>query len=150
MLSPAELNFYRVLQTAVSDWAIIFTKIRLGDLFYPKAGNRGENTSYRNKIQLKHVDFLLCDPQTLKPMMAIELDDTTHQQKKRRERNEFVDGVFDAAGLPLLHVPVKIGYRIAELNALLQEKAGQASVVVEKEEGRGETPFPSVPNAHPL
>ena len=30
-LSPAELNFYRVLQTAVSDWAVILTKINLAD-----------------------------------------------------------------------------------------------------------------------
>lgn len=26
-LSPAELNFYRVLQTAVTEWDIIFTKV---------------------------------------------------------------------------------------------------------------------------
>ena len=42
-LSPAELNFYRVLQTAVSDWATIFVKVSLGDLFYAQTGEFGQN-----------------------------------------------------------------------------------------------------------
>jgi hypothetical protein len=57
-LSPAELNFYRVLQTITADWAIVFTKVGLGDLFYPQTGDYGQNISYRNKIDRKHVDFL--------------------------------------------------------------------------------------------
>ena len=38
-LSPAELNFYRVLRTAVGDWAVICPKVSLGDLFYAKSGD---------------------------------------------------------------------------------------------------------------
>ena len=49
-LSPAELNFYRVLQTAVADWEIVFTKVSLGDLFFAQAGDWGQTRSYRNKI----------------------------------------------------------------------------------------------------
>ncbi|HFQ94723.1 MAG TPA: DUF2726 domain-containing protein, partial [Anaerolineae bacterium] len=69
-LSPAELNFYRALVTAVSDWAIIFTKVSLGDLFFAQTGDRGQNQAYRNKIDRKHVDFLLCDPQTVRPILG--------------------------------------------------------------------------------
>ena len=89
-LSPAELNFYRVLQTAVSDWAIIFIKVSLGDLFYAQTGDWKKNQGYRNKIDRKHVDFLLCDPQTVKPILGIELDDKSHQREDRKKRDEFV------------------------------------------------------------
>jgi len=89
-LSPAELNFYRVLQTAVSDWAIIFTKVSLGDLFFAQTGDRYQNQGYRNKIDRKHVDFLLCDPQTIKPILGIELDDKSHQKPDRQARDLYV------------------------------------------------------------
>jgi hypothetical protein len=37
------LNVYRVLQTAVSDWALICPKPNLGDLFFAGAGERRKN-----------------------------------------------------------------------------------------------------------
>ena len=36
-------------------------KVSLGDLFYPKTGRRTDNQAYRNKINRKHIDFLLCE-----------------------------------------------------------------------------------------
>jgi hypothetical protein len=123
-LSPAELNFYRVLQTAVSDWATIFIKVSLGDLFYTQTGDYGKNQAYRNKIDRKHVDFLLCHPQTIRPILGIELDDKSHQRLDRQKRDQLIDGVFAAAELPLVHIPVKYGYPTEKLNAYLQQTAG--------------------------
>lgn len=133
-LSPAELNFYRVLQTAVSDWAIVFTKINLGDLFFASTGDFSQNRVYRNKIDRKHVDFLLCDPQTVKPILGIELDDKSHQQKERQERDVFVDAVFVVADLPLARVKVRQGYPTEKLNLYLRKIAGlgEASSIVEE------------------
>lgn len=72
-----------------------------------------------HKIDRKHVDFLLCDPVTMRPMVGIELDDNSHQRPDRQERDAFVDQAFQAAGLPLLHVAVKRAYVVTELEALL-------------------------------
>ena len=96
-LSPAELNFYRVLVSVTADWAALFSKVNLGDLFYAKSGEHGQNQAYRNKIARKHVDFLLCDRESLRPLLAIELDDSSHNRPDRQARDEFVDGVFAAA-----------------------------------------------------
>jgi hypothetical protein len=123
-LSPAELNFYRVLQTITADWAIVFTKVGLGDLFYPQTGDYGQNISYRNKIDRKHVDFLLCDPGSVRPKLGIELDDSSHQRADRKERDLFVDAVFKVAGLPLARIPVRQSYPTEQLKMMLQEKAG--------------------------
>lgn len=123
-LTPAELTFYRVLQSAASGWATILCKVSLGDLFYTNTGDYGQNQAYRNKIDRKHVDFVLCDPQTMRPLLAIELDDKSHQRPDRQKRDTFVDGVFDAANLPLLHVPVRQTYPLEPLKQILQQKAG--------------------------
>lgn len=123
-LSPAELNFYRALQTAVADWATVFTKVNLGDLFYANTGDQGQNQAYRNRISRKHLDFLLCDPDTLRPLLGIELDDSSHNRPDRQQRDQFVDGVFAAAGLPLVHVRVSHSYSPNRLRAFLRRKAG--------------------------
>lgn len=126
-LSPAELNFYRVLHTAVADWAVIAPKVRLGDLFYAQTGSSTQNRIYRNKINAKHVDFLLCDPHGLHPILAIELDDKSHERPERQQRDRFVDSVFAAAGLPLVHIPVRPGYPVARLAQDLRRQAGMGN-----------------------
>lgn len=115
--SPAELNFFFNLKFVVGDSAQIFSKVKLSDLFYAKAGDYGKNRSYTNRIDRKHVDFLLCDPKTLKPILGIELDDKSHQRADRQERDDFVNHVFEAAKLPLMHISVQRGYSQSELKS---------------------------------
>ncbi|HHY55823.1 MAG TPA: DUF2726 domain-containing protein [Chloroflexi bacterium] len=119
-LSPAELNFYRVLVSVVSPETIIFTKVSLGDLFYAKTQDASAWRIYTNKIDRKHVDFLLCNAQTMQPRAGIELDDRSHLRTDRQYRDEFVNRVFEAAGLPLLRIPVQRGYAPNELRSLME------------------------------
>jgi predicted RNA-binding Zn-ribbon protein involved in translation (DUF1610 family) len=114
-ISPAELNFFFNLKSALEDSVQIFSKVKLSDLFYAKTGDFGKNRSYTNKIDRKHIDFLLCDPKTLKPLLGIELDDKSHQRADRQERDDFVNRVFEAAKLPLMHISVQRGYSQSEL-----------------------------------
>lgn len=111
-LSPAEFSFYKVLASAVGGQAVVCCKVRLADLFF---AHGDQKRGKQNKIDRKHVDFLLCDPTTMKPRCGVELDDSSHQRKKAQDRDELVDGVFTAAGLPLVRVPVRSAYSVTEL-----------------------------------
>lgn len=117
-LSAAEFSFYRVLASAVGDKAVVCPKVNLADVFFVVRPN--ENHGYRNKIDRKHVDFLLCDPATMKPFCGIELDDSSHARRDRQDRDEFVDQVFQVAGLPLVRVPAKGAYSPTALLAMLE------------------------------
>lgn len=114
-LSPAELSFYGVLRTVVGTKAALSAKVALGDIFWVKHDDPSRFRTYTNKIDRKHVDFLVCEPTTMRPLVAIELDDKSHQRKDRQDRDAYVDQVFQAAGLPLLHVKAQRGYVAAEL-----------------------------------
>jgi hypothetical protein len=116
-LSVTESSFYRVLLAVVGSRATICPKVGLRDVFYVIRPN--ENATYMNKIKQKHLDFLLCDPKTMKPFLAIELDDASHAAPERIERDEFVDRVFKTAKLPLLHVPAQANYSLRMLSELL-------------------------------
>ena len=73
-----------------------------------------------HRINRKHVDFVLCDPASLQPRCAIELDDASHQRPDRAERDAFVEAVFAGARLPLLRLPARRAYAAQELTARLQ------------------------------
>lgn len=118
-ISAAELNFFFNLKAVVGDSTQIFSKVKLSDLFYAKTGDFGKNRTYTNKIDRKHVDFLLCDSKTLKPILGIELDDKSHQRADRQERDDFVNHVFEAAKLPLMHISVQRSYSQSELKSKL-------------------------------
>jgi hypothetical protein len=108
LLKPSELAFYRALGAVVGNRALVCPKVRLGDVFY--VIDFKENLPHYFNIAKKHVDFLLCNPQTIKPIVGIELDDEGHEQRDRKERDRFVKKVFEAAGLPLEHIPVQSKY----------------------------------------
>lgn len=126
-LSPAELSFFDVLRAVVGNRAMICTKVNLGDVFWVKQGDPSKFRIYTNKIDRKHVDFLLCQPATMHPLLGIELDDKSHQRQDRQERDAFVNGVFKAARLPLLHIPAKRGYVVTELAVLIAPYLGTPS-----------------------
>lgn len=122
-LSPSEKSFYLVLKKLLGEHLTICSKVSLGDLFFVVRPN--ENRSAHNRINRKHVDFLICDPRKMVPLFAVELDDRSHERADRVERDEFVDGVFEAAGLPLLHIAVRASYSTTELAQLVRKALAQ-------------------------
>lgn len=149
-LSSTELSFYHVLRTAVDERAVICPKVSLGDLFFTKSGDYRINTSYNNRIARKHVDFLLCDCQSMEPLVGIELDDSSHGRAARHRRDDFVDRVFAAAGLPLYRQRAQLNYDTRDLVSALQsvlskaqQSAGQGSA------GPSPVPAPDMGEARP-
>jgi len=123
-LSPAEFSFYKVLLSLVGARLTIQSKVRLADVFFVARPN--ENAGFFSRIAQKHLDFLVCDSVTMKPLFGIELDDSSHKRNDRQERDEFVENVCQVAGLPLLRVPVQQEYNSREIAAqiapLLKDK----------------------------
>jgi hypothetical protein len=114
LFSPAERSFLGVLEPNLPPGVRVFGKVRLEDILGVKAGlERGERQAARNRINRKHVDFLLVRSTDLAPVAGIELDDSSHEEEDRQQRDDFVDSVFASAGLPLLHIP----YNPADLRA---------------------------------
>ena len=79
---------------------LVCPRVALGDLFFANTGDARQNRICLNRIDRKQVDFLLGEPKTLRPKVAIELDDRSHEREDRQKRDPFVDRVFAAANLP--------------------------------------------------
>ena len=74
--------------------------------------------AWLNKIDKKHVDFLICD-KSLKPIRVIELDDRTHNLPGRIERDKFVDEIFESVSIPIEHIKVESSYNLDYLKSSL-------------------------------
>lgn len=118
LLTPAERSFFGVLGQAIGSDLYIFAKVRLSDLLWLPQGTR-DRQAYLNRIQSKHVDFVLCDSATTEPRLLVELDDSSHQRARRRSRDAFLDEAVRRAGLPILRVPAKRSYALGELRQLI-------------------------------
>lgn len=138
-LSTPELALLRVLQNMVRGHYVICPKVALNDVFYIVRPN--ENVHFFNKFFRKHVDFLLCEPDTLQPAFGIELVKPI-ARNETREADQFMEDLFLSAGLPLVHVPSNDHYSEDDLAELFK-----LSIVKVKNTGslRASTGTDSVP-----
>lgn len=117
-LSTTELALYRVLQRMAGRHYVICPKVALNDIFYIVRPN--ENVHYYNKFFRKHVDFLLCEPVTLRPAIGIELV-RPGGRNEARDVDQFMQELFLNVRLPLVHIPSSERYSQSELEQLLQQ-----------------------------
>lgn len=97
LLTKNEWYEYRKLkQFAEQKNLQVCPKVRLLDLIEPRRGDPKYKTLFY-KIQAKHVDFVICD-QNLYVKAIIELDDNSHNQNDRQERDDFVDTILKDVG----------------------------------------------------
>lgn len=116
LLTNTEKKFYFVLSEILGNDYLIFSKVRIADLVYlPRGINNSDFYHYQNKVQSKHVDFVLCDKENIKPLLVIELDDSSHLRPDRIDRDLLVDRIFENAKLPIKHIGVSQNYNKEDL-----------------------------------
>lgn len=101
LMSRAEHEFFDVLAEAVKAQYYIFPQVHLATILDHKVVGQNWKGAFRH-IDEKSVDFVLCDKAYIKPLLAIELDDRTHDNDKRKERDGVVESILGEAVLPLL------------------------------------------------
>lgn len=116
-LTSPEMALFRVLREMVGRRYLVCPKVALNDIFYVARPN--ENVHFLNKFFRKHVDFLLCDPQTMTPAFGVEIVKPISKIETRAS-DQFMEDLFTSAGLPLVHVPSTNKYEVADVMSLFQ------------------------------
>ena len=98
LLTEREKKFFQTLQPIAAKYNLhVAVKPRVADFIQ----NDGSIYDFY-RISQKHVDFLVCNSD-MEPLLALELDDKTHEQAERKERDQLVDSIYKAAKLTVLH-----------------------------------------------
>jgi hypothetical protein len=113
LLSRGERAFYDVLREAVRGRFAIAIKPRLADVILCPRSRW--HCAAGARVKPRHVDFLLYDHETTAPVLALELDDASHESAGRRERDAFVDEALLVAGVVLVRVKAAASYDAREL-----------------------------------
>lgn len=101
LLTPTEVKSYQVIEPVCRSMGLmLMAQVRIADVINVSAKNKRFWKAF-TKISSKHVDFVVVKPD-FSIVSAIEIDDKSHEKKERRERDVFVNKVFESAGVPLL------------------------------------------------
>jgi hypothetical protein len=141
-LTTTELALFRVLNQMAEGRYLICPKVALNDLFYIVRPN--ENVHFFNKFFRKHVDFLMCDPQTLAPVFGVEILRPI-SKNEAREFDKFMDELFTDAGLPLVHVPSGETYDLSDIVSLFQLAMMKIDATLASREARNADSVPQCP-----
>lgn len=101
ILTKNEYNEYKKLALIAAERGfLICPKVRLLDLIEPRRDKKNFKTLLY-KIQAKHVDFVICD-RNLYVKAVLELDDGSHNNSDRIERDKFVDAILMDVGYKVI------------------------------------------------
>lgn len=121
VLLERQAVLYRSLVSALSTDAVVFAKVRLADFL--KLDNGGNDLKFAIKMDRKFVDFLLCDPQTMKPLAVVEMSSSpTKSDSRSQTKDPFVMQSLRSAKVKLLRIEARSHYAIDELRTLLLDK----------------------------
>lgn len=104
LLTKNEWAFYKSLKPVADELGYsVLAKIRVADLVEVNVKDNKDFMKYYNRINKKHIDFVLAKPDNLQIELLIELDDDSHNSKQQA-RDEFVEALYKQTGYKLLRV----------------------------------------------
>jgi len=101
-MTKSENDFYQRLVRIFGDKYFIFPQVCLATILDEKVNDHKDHWAARNVINRKSVDYLICDKTYINPLVAIELDDWSHDRDNRKERDSLVEKIFIKANMPLV------------------------------------------------
>lgn len=105
--SKREYQFYKQLRDlSETNDCLLMAKVRLADLVEVDSSqiDDADYKKYFWKLSQKHVDFILVNKKTNRVEKIVEIDDASHNQQDRKERDKFVDNVLEKCGYKVYHI----------------------------------------------
>jgi len=101
-MTRSETDFFKILVELAGEDYHVFPQVHLSTILDESKVTGQDWKMARRHINQKSVDYVICDRSTIKPLLAIELDDSSHEAEDRRLRDVEVERIFTEAKLPLV------------------------------------------------
>lgn len=101
LMTSHEHDFFNLLNKMFGDKYFVFPQMQLSSLLDHKVYKQNWKGAL-GRINQKSVDYVICDKIYLNPLVAIELDDWSHDSEDRIERDGLVEAIFEEAQFPLV------------------------------------------------
>ncbi|MCA9353659.1 DUF2726 domain-containing protein [Candidatus Nomurabacteria bacterium] len=119
LITKSEAELFNLLIQEFGNKYYIFPQVHLSSFLDHKI--KGQNWSAAlSHIQRKSVDFLICDKEYITPLVAIELDDKSHEREDRKERDFVVEKILESANIKLVRIKKEDQYNIDKIKSILE------------------------------
>lgn len=126
LFSPVERSFLGLLEKAVQNEYRIINRVKLADVLDVRdSASEKSRRSTLLKLNAKYLDYVLCDPESMKVIAIVDLVNTHNKEGHKAVPDWFVSGALETAGIPYLRIGIKAGYTVTELQMALANKLGK-------------------------
>ncbi|GFD72021.1 DUF2726 domain-containing protein [Alteromonas marina] len=123
LFTPVEHTFLNLIEQAVGREFRIVCRVRLNDLIAVRQSTNKKTASQAlSRASSRQLDFVLVNKQDMSPVMAIDLVHSQGKEGYKTQKDWFVTGALDAAGLPHARIKVKSGYTVDDIRECLENK----------------------------
>lgn len=96
LITDYERYFYNILEGNFGDEYKIQTQVNLASIV-----KKVDNSKYQNEL-FRNIDFGIFEKSTLKPLLLIEINDSTHKKGNRYKRDLNVRKILEESGIKLI------------------------------------------------
>ena len=104
IITKNELNYFNAIKSVLSEDYLVFPQMNLAAVI-----NKAEGSRYHTEL-FRNVDFIITDS-NYKPLVLLELNDQSHTDKNRKERDQKVKNICEEAGIPLITLWTSYGVK---------------------------------------
>jgi very-short-patch-repair endonuclease len=133
LMTQPERDCYNVLVKIVGHDYWIFPQVHFSAFLDEYINGKYRYGAFWH-INGKSVDFLLCTKERLSPVLAIELDDWSHEREDRKERDREEERMFKSADMPILRIEHKDINNPDYLAKRIKEVLHPKTILVEEKE----------------
>jgi len=121
LMSRPEHEFFDILVAVLGNEYYVFPQIHLSTIIDNKVVGQNWKGAF-NHVNQKSVDFVVCDKNNIKPLLAIELDDKSHEKEDRKERDRDVEEILRDSDMPLVRFENHGSFDKEEIKRVVMEK----------------------------
>lgn len=129
LFTQVEKSFLTLLEQSVGNDYKVVSRVKLVDVidFKPGINEKNKRTAL-TKAKNKQLDFVLLDKQNLNIVAAIDLVNNNNKEGHKAQKDWFVGGALESAGIPHIRMKVKAGYKSSEVRQAILFKLGKKAV----------------------
>ncbi len=114
LISKSEQEFYEAIKKSLPEGYCVFPQINLASFI-----ERTDHARFHNEL-FRNVDFLVVDFE-YRPKLIIEINDQTHLNAERKDRDEKVRKICEEAGIPILKLWTSYGVNQDYINSKIEQ-----------------------------
>ncbi len=123
LFTPVEHTFLNLIDQAVGNEFRVLCRVRLNDLLLVnQQSNRKQASAALSRASGRQLDFVLCHRSDMSPVLAIDLVHKNGKDGYKTQKDWFVSGALDAAGVPHARIKVQAGYTVEDIRECIETK----------------------------